>query len=89
MVLRCSFASSLGAEPKKDGSRRDWIAEKKSGGVTSETNHGMSLGLTGINDVIGVGFSIGFLSLTYWKTTFETYGVYVTRKSARTRSVKS
>ena len=26
---------------------------------------------------------------TYWKTTFETYGVYVTRKSAKTRSVKS
>ena len=63
--------------------------EKKSGGVTSEMNHGMSLGLTRMNDVIGTGFSIGFLRLTHWKTTFETYGVHVTRKSARTRSVKS
>ena len=26
---------------------------------------------------------------TYWKTTLETYGVYVTRKSANKRSVKS
>jgi len=35
-------------------------------------------------------FSVGvFCFLTYWKTTFEAYGVYVTRKSANTRSVKS
>jgi hypothetical protein len=27
-VLRCSFAPSLGAELKKEGSRRNWIAEK-------------------------------------------------------------
>lgn len=45
MTLRCSFASSLGAEPKKDASRRDGKTEKKSGGVTSETNHGINLGL--------------------------------------------
>lgn len=51
MILRCSFAASLGAEPKKDGSRRDRKAEKKSGGVTSETNHGMSLGLVGTDGV--------------------------------------
>lgn len=29
------------------------------------------------------------MALTYWKTTFEKYGVHVTRKSARTRSVKT
>jgi len=50
MMLRCSFTSSLGAEPKKDGSRRDGKAEKKSGGVTSETNHGISLGLVGTDN---------------------------------------
>ena len=50
MALRCSFASSVGAEPKKDGSRRDLKEEEKSGGVTSETNHGMSLGLAGVDD---------------------------------------
>jgi len=50
MALRCSFASSVGAESKKDGSRRDWKEEKKSGGVTSETNHGMSFGLAGVDD---------------------------------------
>ena len=50
MMLRCCFASSLGAEPKKDGSSREGKVEKKSGGVTSETNHGISLGLVGTDD---------------------------------------
>jgi hypothetical protein len=27
--------------------------------------------------------------VTHWKTTLEMYGVYVTRKSAKTRSVNS
>jgi len=52
MALRYSFASPVGAESKNDGSRRDWKEEKKSGGVTSETNHGMSLGLGGVDDAI-------------------------------------
>ena len=51
MTLRCSFASSLGAESKKDVSRRDVKAKKKSGGVTSETNHGISLGLVGTKNM--------------------------------------
>ena len=51
MILRCSFASSLGAELKNDGSSRDWKVERKSGGVTSETNHGISLGLVRVDDV--------------------------------------
>lgn len=52
MMLRCSFASSFGAEPKKDGSSRDGNTEKKSGGVTSETNHGISLGLGGAGGAV-------------------------------------
>jgi len=54
MIFRRSLASSLGGEPKKDGSRRDGKAEEKSGGVTSETNHGISLGLVGVDDQQGI-----------------------------------
>ena len=51
MALRCSFASSLGTELKNDGSRRDEKVERKSGGVTSGTNHGINFGLVRVDDV--------------------------------------
>jgi hypothetical protein len=44
MVCRCSRSGEAEVE-KKVGSKRNLIEEAKSGGVTSDTNHGMSFGL--------------------------------------------
>ncbi len=61
--------------------------ETKSAGTTSETNQGISLGL------VIVSYQVlkrrDGAEWTYWKMTLDMKGVYVTRKSASTRSVNS
>ena len=56
-----------------------------SGGVTSETNQGKHFGLW-LDGEIHTGREN---SETHWNMTFDTYGVYVTKKSANIKSVKN
>ena len=77
---RCS-----GAGPR--GRAEESRSAAKSGGVTSDTNHGIDFGLQEVGQRTS-SFVRGW-ERANWNTTLDTYGVWDTRKSAKTRSVKS
>lgn len=82
-----AMARSKCPGPGPEGRDLTSSSAAKSGGVTSDTNQGMDLGLRDRIRVCYVATSRRWG--TDWKTTLEMYGVWDTRKSAKIRSVKS